>query len=919
MYTIHRKNCTYQFFPEREKDGTDMTPCLRRIAITLLCICTLCTSVCTGSASQPEESVAPIHYVIVTDMTDTNDSAQIRQSLADLIMNLIPLENTRISLICYGYKDAKDGAFPYSGSVKTMEGEYVHEITLSDESLKENVVEYRNDLIRTLCSLSVRSDRKSPHGHALLASMQHMEKAGTPDKKGCVILISDGNRASNNPNIDNSCKEEALRISQAHHWPIYTIALNQENSHLSLSDNPNYDTLNSGNATRNEFPYIFMTEVAWKSGATRIDPNGNNASYPGTWVIGGTPPTPDIPLEDFHMTQAHRAALEILGFQPKEYTFGSDGIMDIPFTIPDLTCEYLFYLQNTKPDNISVFPVSDDNEPLTDKPVEENILQKTSGNSYSAIRLLCPTPGKYVLRVKGQPTAKIITGSRIVIDPDLRITFLGKSGNPLAHDDNENLLLPCGDPLSVVVECWYGETLLVLSDDETYTAQLILELDKQNHTNDSYDTILDTSLDGNETNWFLKGDYFSEDNIHPDNNTHNYRANIKLIPNDTKSLPQFEKEYHLITVTSDPTNEAEEIKLGDIPPLGTAEFSMEEFLDDMPPGSLKYSLVGLDNTGKSFHLLSPEDQHAYTELIGNYRLLTLQTNNCVGEYEASLTVSCFDNSKSFALLFTITEPEDLEIDDFDIVLYDREPLKFFRNFIKDYDISHSPSWDNGITLLDLTGCNSQIVHLSPNSDGNVIFTACSVGEADITATLTNNICRMDPNHMPQYYTDDCTIHVTVKSMAIREIWCCALILVIVLVLVCLFYFLIKSSKVSYVVVYSDGGGMSKKESGTFHKKDNLHLAISKSRPENDAQFPNNDDIGALENFTKNTYFSPLLFSCLPILVTNIPDDCKVYLGNKAWKLKFALVTKKRSLQLVTNNFSYQGNDPLLRINKITSK
>lgn len=868
-----------------------MNPFLRRIAITLLCVYIFCASVFGHSASHPNENGGAKHYLIVTDLTGETRSDEICHSLTELLTDLLPLENTQVSLIGYGYQDPKTDAFSFDPGTHVAEAAYVHEITPPEISAELPPEEYRDALIRELRSISARSNRRSPHGHALLASMQYLRRANTEDADACVILISDGERASDQPEIDNDCKAEALEIAREHCWPIYTIELDPEGDHVPLSEDAVYDDLDCRNAKKRAYPRKFMTEVAWKSGARRQDPANSGSTLPGTWVIG---PTADSEASlDLH--QSHQAALEILGFRSETKGFASSDVLEFSFAVPNLTCEYLFYLQDTALEDISVVSVTEG----TEMPVNPVMLRTVSGDSCSVIRLLCPTPGDYILRVLGEPGRQLLTGSRIVAAPELKLTFLNEQAEPIQHDETGTLLLPEGEFLCVRAECWYGENCLSLSsDDKTYTARLKLLRDTKNQTIYPYECHHKENMDPGNTAWISGYHDPSSVDVPPEENTGCYLVQVTLLHTQTDTALLSSGQVPLTTVPAKaaPSDDAEIIELGQIEANSSTEISLEGKLEDMPKGSLEFTLIGTDGAGEDFHLLDSDGEKA-ANLTGPYTTLKLQTNSCIGEYNnVSLRAASYGSNKSFMLHFEVIPPS-LEAEDLELELYDRAPNRFTK-WIKNWKLSDPLSWSVPVALSDISGYDEQVIQFE-TAPGTGLITgvrAKAPGETKATVTLNTGTCKLDGNGKLVPVHEECTIHVVVKSMANPErrytVYSMIGVVIAIIVLLALIYWLFctgcnVSCTFSVNVENADPAEISLTE------KKNLKELLQPYTPANPSPQagPNNDGIRKMKHcLDKLETVSLRPFRFLPLLITGIPRESGVTINGNVPKRSCALVS-----------------------------
>lgn len=882
-----------------------------RIAIILLCISALCITVFGQDSLQPDQADSDTHYVIITDLTGEGDSVEICRTLTTVITDLLPLENVRISLFAYGYKDTQNGAFPFSEGTKAPEKEYIHEIQPPYDCSKDNFEEYCDALVQALCGITVNSGRKSPHGQALLAAMQHLEDISTPDKKARVIFISDGELASLNPTNDNICKDKALEIAQRHQWPIYTIELDQNHSHIQLPQSTDYDSINFKEVNRSQYPRALMTEVSWKSGARRTDAYSNAASLPGTWVIGSSTDNADVPTETLHRDQSHLSALEILGFQTEENTIDPNGTLEIPITVANLTCEYLIYLQNTSPDDVTVLSAS------AAEPINSAMLLKTDGGSYSVIRLFCPTPGRYTLRVEGTPNTKILIGRKSVVNPQPKLTFRDGTQHPLDHDKDGSLLLPEGSYLSVDAEFWYGEKLLEISTDDTsYTAKLELALDTQNHTNNSTKDLSTEIMTPCETKWICENlsldSYLDDCSISPKENTGIYLIRFQLSSPDAD--PLLCRDYRLVSDPSSDTNVPDEklIDLGDITAFQSVTISLDGKLDDMPTGSLEFSLIGQDHSGAPFYLLDHEEQ-PQTTVITKGSLLKLKTTGCIGEYEIGLHVSAYKASDDFTLKFNIIEPVPDTNDTYPVLYYKNPSKLFWWMNAKPDEEEYSRSWGDSVKPISVD-YDEQFLDCDINYDTERGYTVTikpkATGKGDVTVTLDTGTFRVDPDGNRQENTKYATIHAEVKSLTVKKLLSCLVgLVVIIFSIVCFQTYITKNCEVQCIFGrFSDDDTRDIKLVKKTKIKELLDENFIPSQPESNSN-PTTGEVAKTKEKIGQITLIPLRFPKAPILITNIPNYFTEEIGDKTYTRKRILLLKEGQKITFNNTVSLTPTKP----------
>ncbi len=215
----------------------------------LLLAMLLAVSVIPASAEGGEEELSeevPVQDIVLlldcSGSLKVNDPEGLINGAVKTFLNILPVENARISIIAFGYEDKRDPAgFGYTSDIYRdsiiVDGENTDWAT-SDTRRTHELVSLRapgdvnarkgiKDMVDEIIDLGAAQDGGStPIGHALLAAVELLERNGTAQKRGSIVLLSDGVEEANSGRLDEQMIEPAARRAGQHEWDIYSVQLN---------------------------------------------------------------------------------------------------------------------------------------------------------------------------------------------------------------------------------------------------------------------------------------------------------------------------------------------------------------------------------------------------------------------------------------------------------------------------------------------------------------------------------------------------------------------------------------------------------------------------------------------------------------------------------------------------------------------
>lgn len=359
-----------------------MKKTLRWLCLTLALV--LCLSLLPGRARAAEEDAAnpTTDFVLVLDCSgslEQSDPELLCLDACNMFVDMLPLENARISVIAFGYKD--NGEYTYSAKYQvTHDRNRVHVITPLQEA---TTLKARGEVQENILSAVEKGSASSgttltPIGMAVLGAVDLLEVSGTADNNACIVLLSDGRLSSTSISNNQECVDTAIVSAKSHNWPIYCIELNYDGAN-------DYDNDYWGARS-------VMTRLASETGAGEYG-----------W------------LEAKSADEISKAFINIFNrFMAKgegnisSLTANSTGLVETTVTIEELTSQANIVVTGASLTKVELVNTTDNSTRTIANDIEEaNIVASVETGSYISINLVCPTPGDWIVRSYGDPNATI--------------------------------------------------------------------------------------------------------------------------------------------------------------------------------------------------------------------------------------------------------------------------------------------------------------------------------------------------------------------------------------------------------------------------------------------------------------------------------------------------------------------------------
>lgn len=384
-----------------------------RISCLLLAMLLVVTALPVFAAEEEEaEEDITRDYVILLDCsmsTSENDTENLCLQACLNFLDKLPIYDTRVSIIAFGYED---GTYYDSYSSFNVQSEkdkgLIHVIVpLSELTSSDDKEDYKERVTQALEENRTNARTWTPYAHALAAAVDMLEKNTDPDatRNACVILISDGvlddreinNDEDNKYKISNESERlltEASQKAGTHDWPIYSIQLNYSNTDVYES-----------NLARER-----LAAICANGGINEL---GNVECKADTEVF--------IALQNIFADFQNLPDPE-----PVELTLPDSSY----FTVEALTSEYSIDIFGEGISSVSLYRVDENGNRLStyrngiNKDIYEDELIVSAGSGYYSIKMICPDEGHWEVYIEGdsQGDIRVVYSSSALQEMKLTMT-----------------------------------------------------------------------------------------------------------------------------------------------------------------------------------------------------------------------------------------------------------------------------------------------------------------------------------------------------------------------------------------------------------------------------------------------------------------------------------------------------------------
>ena len=351
-------------------------------------------------------------YVILLDCslsTSFNDTKNLCLQACWNFLDKLPLYDTRVSIIAFGYEDEDSPGYTDFDSFK-VESErdmaLIHELVpLSELTSSADRDEYKLLVQKALEEFRYESEKTfTPYTHALAAAVDMLEKNTDPadTRNACIILITDGvlddreyftalDKYGVSAEAERLLTEASLKAG-SHDWPIYSIQLNYSN----------YDPKESELATNR---LATISANGGKNNVGSVSCQDDNGVFTALMAIfddfmGKTPTPPTaITLPD-----------------------------SVYFDVGPLTSEASIDIFGEGITAVSLYQVDENNRRIKEyrtnitANVEQKDLMVTASEGYYSIKLICPDEGRWEVYIDGTGGVEVLVSSSSLQEMRLNMT-----------------------------------------------------------------------------------------------------------------------------------------------------------------------------------------------------------------------------------------------------------------------------------------------------------------------------------------------------------------------------------------------------------------------------------------------------------------------------------------------------------------
>lgn len=386
-----------------------------RLLCAVLALVTVLLSLSlVGYAEETEEDEgenAVVDFVLVLDCSGSlkdSDPNRLCATACKMFLDMVPLENARVSFIAFGYQDGTPYTLETMSITNPRDLGDVHLLApLAEASAlkeKQDVKEIIDEAISF--SYSPTGKTVTPLGTATLSAVDMLQANNSADGNACVVLLTDGDISANQSYGDDETNAyTAAAVAANHDWPIFTIHLNNNNEF--------------------EEHAVLMKAIAEQSGA------GAEGYCSLTSFAQGSTDVAQAFLNIFNRFMfGGEGEVEVI-------TSDENGLVESSVEVPELTSETTIVVSGNNLEKIELVNPEGTARDITSNVDEQNIVALFEGNSYACIKLICPLVGAWTVRAYGDPNATIAMYDCSMKDLDLELnTDLADPNAVLSKNDD---------------------------------------------------------------------------------------------------------------------------------------------------------------------------------------------------------------------------------------------------------------------------------------------------------------------------------------------------------------------------------------------------------------------------------------------------------------------------------------------------
>lgn len=339
-------------------------------------------------------------FVLVLDCSATmtgNDPEGVCLAACKQFVDQLPVQDVRITVLTFGYAGAD---YPYAEKYPiTQAKNYVQVLVpMSDATSPEQMAQYK----KIISDGTKRQGQYTPIGQALVAAVDTLEKNGSTKGNACVILMSDG--IITDPvaagNSSGMYTDMAIETSKSNEWPIFTIELPKKAGEDA-------ERVSSANK--------YMKRVSVESGAgedghvVTADISEVSAAFNKIFT---------------HFWEGENEVISIVGNTEQE------------IEIPQLASETNLVINGKTIRGVELTCVADGStQTITKSEDRDRMVSVFEDGYYASIKLICPTAGKWKIKVLDDESATMVVFHNALQERALKMTATPSAQGVLTKTD----------------------------------------------------------------------------------------------------------------------------------------------------------------------------------------------------------------------------------------------------------------------------------------------------------------------------------------------------------------------------------------------------------------------------------------------------------------------------------------------------
>lgn len=380
-----------------------MNQIIKRMCSLLLALCLMLTVLPFSVRAEEEPQV---DFVLVLDCSGSmakNDRNGLAADACKKFMDLLPIENARISVIAYGYNGK---SYNYTHFTVKYDANLVQVLSALDGDMSADEMNALKKSITAATKKESGSNPSSVIGQALAAGVDTLLNGGATDGNACIILLSDGDATSPIAVGETDALVKSVpKTAKEHGWPIYCIELDYKGKNET----------SAGKANRQRLTDICVNSGAGADGRMKVsDPADVTEAL--------------LKIFDRFMDIGEGGLSETLAL-------GEDGVASREFDVPELASETNVIISGSAVEYVELITPKGTSRKITASGAEGDWISNAEKGSYISVKVLRPEAGKWTVKAYGDPKATIHAYNSSMRELGMELIGSPTSGTKVTKND----------------------------------------------------------------------------------------------------------------------------------------------------------------------------------------------------------------------------------------------------------------------------------------------------------------------------------------------------------------------------------------------------------------------------------------------------------------------------------------------------